>query len=118
VRNVSLTVVQVKQYTAVIGVQHVRELRGAMEDKKAGRGVLVTTSTFTKDAKVLGQRFGGQVQLIDGPELVYLIKEVLDKGRTHRQTQATTMIGADARSMCDPAPGECRPCGVGQVGLP
>jgi restriction system protein len=48
-------------------------------DNKAGRGVLVTTSTFTKDAKFLSERFGGHVQLIDGAELVYMFKEVLDK---------------------------------------
>jgi restriction system protein len=74
-----LTVVQAKQYSVTVGVQHVRELRGAMEDKKAGRGVLVTTSSFTTDARILADRFGGQVQLIDGPELIYLMKEHLDK---------------------------------------
>jgi restriction system protein len=74
-----LTVVQAKQYTRTVGVEHFRELRGAMEDKKSGRGVIVTTSRFTKGAQLLGERFGGQVQLIDGPELVYMIKEVLGK---------------------------------------
>ena len=42
-----LTVVQVKQYSRVIGVSHVRELVGAMDEKRAGRGILVTTSWFT-----------------------------------------------------------------------
>lgn len=74
-----LTVVQVKQYSKTIGVDHVRELMGAMEHKRAGRGVLVTTSTFTKDAQALGADYGGRIQLIDGAGLVYMMKEHLDK---------------------------------------
>jgi restriction system protein len=73
-----LTVVQAKQYSNTIGVHHVRELAGTMEDKKAGRGVLVTTSSFTKDARLLSNRLG-RIQLIDGGELVYLLKQTLDK---------------------------------------
>ena len=73
-----LTVVQAKQYTASIGVGHVRELLGAMEDKKAGRGVLVTTSRFTRGSYELSQRLG-RIQLIDGANLVYLIKQNLQK---------------------------------------
>ena len=73
-----LTVVQAKQYSTSIGVQHVRELAGTMEDKKAGRGILISTSRFTKDAEVLSERLG-RIQLIGGAELVYLLKEHLDK---------------------------------------
>jgi restriction system protein len=84
-----LTVVQAKQYTATVGVQHVRELMGAMEHKRAGRGVLITTSSFTKDARVLGEDYGGRIQLIDGAGLVSMMKEHLDKdvliGRRSRQ---------------------------------
>lgn len=74
-----LTVVQVKQYSKTVGVDHVRELMGAMEHKRAGRGVLVTTSTFTKGAQALGTDYGGRIQLIDGAGLVYMMKEHLNK---------------------------------------
>jgi restriction system protein len=74
-----LTVVQAKQYSKTVGVDHVRELMGAMEHKRAGRGVLVTTSTFTKDAQNLGADYGGRIQLIDGPGLVYMMKEYLNR---------------------------------------
>ena len=72
------TVVQAKRYKAAVGVAHVRELAGAMEDKKAGRGVLVTTSTFTKGALELADRLQ-RIQLIDRHHLVHLLKETLDK---------------------------------------
>jgi restriction system protein len=74
-----LTVVQVKQYSSNVGVDAVRELMGAMEHKRAGRGVLVTTSGFTKEAKMLGADYGGRIQLIDGSELVFMFREHLDK---------------------------------------
>jgi restriction endonuclease Mrr len=44
--TVGLTVVQAKQYTASVGVQHVRELMGARDHKKAGSGGLIPTSSF------------------------------------------------------------------------
>jgi restriction system protein len=50
-----LTVVQAKQYAKhrTIGVNHVRELAGTMDDKKAGRGVLVATSRFPRTPSCL-----------------------------------------------------------------
>jgi restriction system protein len=39
-----LTIVQAKKYTRVLGVNHIRELVGAMDEKRAGRAILVTTS--------------------------------------------------------------------------
>jgi hypothetical protein len=42
-----LAIIQAKHYKNVMGVNHVRELAGAMEEKKAGRGILVTNSWFT-----------------------------------------------------------------------
>ena len=41
-----LTIVQAKKYNGVIGVSHIRELVGAMDEKRAGRGILITTSWF------------------------------------------------------------------------
>jgi restriction system protein len=73
-----LTVIQAKRYKNKVGPSHVRELAGTMEDKKAGRGVLVTTSTFTKDARLASKRHG-RIELIDGPMLVHLFREHLDK---------------------------------------
>ena len=45
-----LTIVQAKRYLAVIGISHIRELVGAMDEKGAGRGILVTTSWSRRDA--------------------------------------------------------------------
>lgn len=73
-----LTIVQAKRYSTVVGVNHIRELAGAMEEKKAGHGILVTTSWFTAGGWQKAREHG-RIELIDGPRLVYLIKKHLGK---------------------------------------
>jgi restriction system protein len=73
-----LTIVQVKKYTGVLGVSHIRELVGAMDEKRAGRGILVTTSWFASGCWTKATE-NGRVELIDGPRLRWLVKEHLDK---------------------------------------
>ena len=73
-----LTIVQAKKYNGVIGVSHVRELVGAMDEKRAGRGILVTTSWFASGCWTKA-RENGRIELIDGGRLRYLVKEHLQK---------------------------------------
>lgn len=73
-----LVVVQAKRYKTVIGPAHIRELVGTMDEKRAGRGILVTTSWFTGGAWTKATE-NGRIELIDGQRLVYLIKENLGK---------------------------------------
>jgi restriction system protein len=73
-----LAIVQAKRYSIAVGISHVRELAGAIEEKKAGKGILVTTSWFT--AKCYEKaREHGRMELIDGKRLIFLIKEHLHK---------------------------------------
>jgi restriction system protein len=73
-----LSIVQAKRYSKVIGVSHLRELAGAMEEKKAGWGILITTSWFASGCQQKAREHG-RMELIDGERLVYLIKEFLGK---------------------------------------
>jgi restriction system protein len=73
-----LTIVQVKKYTRVLGVSHIRELVGAMDEKRAGRGILVTTSWFASGCWTKAAE-NGRVELIDGSQLRWLVKEYLGK---------------------------------------
>ena len=73
-----LTIVQAKRYTNVICVSHIRELVGAMDEKRAGRGILVTTSWFASGYKIKARQ-NGRIQLIEGSELVHLTKKHLHK---------------------------------------
>ncbi|WP_097328986.1 restriction endonuclease [Paractinoplanes atraurantiacus] len=60
-----VTIIQAKHYKNVVGVNHIRELAGAMEEKKAGRGILVTTSWFTTGGRQKAYEHG-RMQLVDG----------------------------------------------------
>ena len=75
-----LSVVQAKQYNPArkLGPSHLRELAGAMEEKKAGWGILITTSTFTSGCEQKAREHG-RMELIDGNRLVWLIREHLKK---------------------------------------
>jgi restriction system protein len=74
----TLTIVQAKRYSKVVGVNHIRELAGAMEEKKAGHGILVTTSWFTAGCWQKAWEHG-RMELFDGPRLRSLIQERLGK---------------------------------------
>jgi restriction system protein len=75
-----LSIVQAKQYSPgrKLGPSHLRELAGAMEEKKAGWGILITTSTFTAGCEQKAREHG-RMELIDGSRLIWLIKEHLHK---------------------------------------
>jgi restriction system protein len=71
-------VIQAKRYRKLVPVESVRALAGTMDDKRAGRGVMVTTSWFGKSSHDFATRHG-RIQLIEGPQLKHLLKEHLDK---------------------------------------
>lgn len=73
-----LTVVQAKKYSRVLGVSHIRELVGAMDEKRAGRGILVTTSWFTSGCWTKAKD-NGRIELIDGARLCALTRDHLGK---------------------------------------
>jgi restriction system protein len=73
-----LTIVQAKKYTRVLGVNHIRELVGAMDEKRAGGGILVTTSWFASGCWTKASE-NGRAELIDGPRLRWLVQKYLKR---------------------------------------
>ena len=66
-----LFVIQCKKYSSKVGVQPVRDLLGVVSSKKANKGILITNSQFTQEAKNFAS--GNPLQLIDGTELSALL---------------------------------------------
>jgi restriction system protein len=54
-----------------IGPREIREFIGALQDAEAAKGVFITTSSFSSEARELARR--RRVVLIDGPELAGLM---------------------------------------------
>lgn len=71
-------VIQAKRYSKLVGVESVQALAGVVEHKRAAKGVLITTSWFGRASHDFARRHG-RLQLIEGPELKYLVKEHLGK---------------------------------------
>lgn len=77
---------QCKRYVGSVGSGAVRDFRGAMTGR-GDKGLLITTGTFTADAKVEAARDGAPpLDLIDGARLCELLKE-FDTGVTTRIRQ-------------------------------
>lgn len=65
---------QAKRYKGSVSSQLVREFKGTMVGR-AEKGVLITTGTFTRDAKVEATRDGSTpIDLVDGRALAELLK--------------------------------------------
>ncbi len=67
--------IQAKRYQqgSSVPVSAVRDFAGAIEAHKANKGVLVTTSTFTKSARVFINQISKRIVLIDGDRLSELL---------------------------------------------
>jgi restriction system protein len=66
---------QCKRWKGSVGPKEVRDFRGAMTGR-GEKGLLITTGSFTKDARIEATRDGAPpVDLVDGDRLCDLLKE-------------------------------------------
>jgi restriction system protein len=68
--------IECKRYERKIGVEHIGRLIGIVSTELANKGILVTSSDFTRGARDLAGR-NHRVELIGGLELVVLLNEYL-----------------------------------------
>lgn len=67
---------QCKRYQGSVTPSHVRDFRGAMQGR-ADKGIIITTGTFTADAKKEAIRDGvPPIELIDGDKLISMCEEL------------------------------------------
>lgn len=75
-----IAIVQCKAWNGTqVGVAPVRELLGVMTSEKVGRGIFLTTSTFTKDALAFAEI--NPIQLLDGPDFLKKIQDLPDSAK-------------------------------------
>jgi restriction system protein len=84
---------QCKRYKGSVGSAAVRDFRGAMSGR-GDKGLLITTGTFTPDAKSEATRDGAApIDLIDGDKLCDLLKDYkLGVQSTVRQVEDVVVI--------------------------
>ena len=65
--------VQAKRWKATVGSPEIQGFMGALQLQGASKGVFITTSTFTKDAKQAAGKARGTIVLVDGEQLSALM---------------------------------------------
>lgn len=94
--------VQCKQWRALrVGVDVVRELYGVMAAKGVAGGFVVTSGSFTEEARSFSN--GRNVKLIDGPQLRLLIRQALEsqsQGSGKRGSAASEQLSPETTPSC------------------
>jgi restriction system protein len=72
-----LCIIQAKRYRTAVGVEAVRALAGVMGDKRATKGIMVTTSWVTKDGREFADR-NGRIEIMECEQIKYLCKKHLE----------------------------------------
>lgn len=86
---------QCKKWAKGVGSKEVRDFRGAMSGR-GERGLLITTATFTPEAKKEATRDGAPpVDLIDGERLCDLLKEYQLGVQTELRTEESVVVRLD-----------------------
>ncbi len=67
-------VIQAKRYKNTVGVSAVRDLYGTVMNEGANKGILVTTSSYGKDAYEFAK--DKPLELIDGGGVLYLLEQI------------------------------------------
>jgi restriction system protein len=67
---------QCKRYKGSVGTSQIRDFRGAMEGR-ADKGIILTTGTFTQEARREARRDGARpIELVDGEKLVDMFEKL------------------------------------------
>lgn len=62
--------IQAKKWEGGVSRPEIQKFVGALEGQKAKKGIFITTSTFSKEAKDYTSQISSKVILIDGEQLV------------------------------------------------
>jgi restriction system protein len=67
--------IQAKRWKSTIGSPEIQGFMGALQLQGASKGVFITTSTFTKEAKLASAKARGSIVLVDGEQLSVLMMD-------------------------------------------
>ncbi len=65
--------IQAKRWQAAIGRPEIQKFAGALQGHRANKGIFITTSSFTRDAKDYVAKINSKIVLIDGEQLSQLM---------------------------------------------
>jgi restriction system protein len=71
--GLDIVYIQAKKWDPVIGRPEIQKFAGALQGKRARKGVFITTSSFTSNARDFVSKIDSKIVLIDGEELAQLM---------------------------------------------
>jgi restriction system protein len=86
--------VQAKRWQATIGRPEIQKFVGALQGQRARKGVFITTSSFSADAREYASRIDSKIVLIDGPQLAQFMMD-FDLGVTPVATYQVKRLDSD-----------------------
>lgn len=86
--------IQAKRWDGVVGRSEIQKFVGALQGKFANKGVFITTSRYTREAREYVQSIQSKIVLIDGEELANLMIDY-DLGVSKVQTYDIKKIDSD-----------------------
>jgi len=103
------SLVQCKQWKTVsVGAPVIREMFGLMVAENANETIIVTSGNFTRDAQSFAE--GKPIRLVDGPQLLALVRSVQSAPASPAITPAT-----GPRQPESPTSPTCPQCGKAMV---
>jgi restriction system protein len=85
---------QAKRWQGVVGRPEIQKFAGALQGHHARKGVFITTSSFTAEAREYAERLESKIALIDGRKVAELMIEH-DLGVSTAATYAVKRIDSD-----------------------
>jgi len=64
---------QAKRYEGTVGRPDIQKFAGALQGQRAKKGIFITTSSYSKEAKEFASKIDSKIILIDGPMLARLM---------------------------------------------
>jgi HJR/Mrr/RecB family endonuclease len=87
-------VVQCKHWRkCAVGVRHIREFLGTMMDSKISKGIFITLTGYSGEAKQLADKHG--IQILNESDLVKILNE-----RDHIYSEEISALFSDTRKFC------------------
>jgi restriction system protein len=86
--------VQAKRWQATVGRPEIQKFVGALQGQRARKGVFITTSGFSADARDYASRIDSKVVLIDGPQLAQFMMD-FDLGVTSVASYQVKRLDSD-----------------------
>ena len=86
--------VQAKRWEATVGRPEIQKFAGVLQGHRARKGVFITTSTFSAEAREFAERIDSRIVLMDGEMLAGLMVEH-DVGVSKTQTYEVKRVDSD-----------------------